>query len=343
MIRKHNEEKFSYVVLQKKLKSSALQTLAKEDPVLLKNGEDFWLTDPLDPRLVSADPTPLNIVQRFLDYDQQDTNPLTEELMEEVDFDDYNPPLVRSEYGRILRYPLFLPHSSHSLTLPSFRSPLKKKAHVVMDLCQSDGYLTRTTISKSSAWNIPHFYSAIRKLRWGGIVPALPVSVHDLSAHEDRPAKSAEGTEDTGFHPVLVLSPLARRRPSTTPAVRRDIHPPAKVEKNLFKEGEGPHQRHERNRDARDSGQELYQTDRARTLAEDEAEDAKFYTYSDMPRNSEEDAELEEMLKDETEDFELMSKYSKTIDAMRKDERLIGRQIDDPEAEDITQVSDHLS
>jgi hypothetical protein len=106
MIRKNNEEKFSYVVLQKKLKASALRTLSLktgDDSSLMRNGEDYWLTDLLDPRLVSADPTPLNIVQRFIDYEQRDTNPLTEALMEEVDFDDYNPPLVRSEYGRILR------------------------------------------------------------------------------------------------------------------------------------------------------------------------------------------------------------------------------------------------
>lgn len=103
MIRRQNEEKFSYVVLQKKLKTSALLKHAK-DHTLLNNAEDFWLTHNGDPRLVSADPTPLNIVQRFLDYESRDTNPLAEQLMEEVDFDDYNPPLVRSEYGRILRY-----------------------------------------------------------------------------------------------------------------------------------------------------------------------------------------------------------------------------------------------
>jgi hypothetical protein len=75
----------------------------KDHENLLKNAEDYWLTHVSDPRLVTADPTPLNIVQRFLDYEHRDTNPLAEQLMDEVDFDDYHPPLVRNEYGRILR------------------------------------------------------------------------------------------------------------------------------------------------------------------------------------------------------------------------------------------------
>jgi hypothetical protein len=95
-------------VLQKKLKLSSLLNTNGDSGVtktdlLMNNSEDYWLTHVTDPRLVSADPTPLNIVQRFLDYDSRDTNPLAEQLMEEVDFDDYHPPLVRSEYGRILR------------------------------------------------------------------------------------------------------------------------------------------------------------------------------------------------------------------------------------------------
>lgn len=191
-----------------------------------------------------------------------------------------------------------------------------------MDLCQPDGYLTRTTISKSSAWNIPHFYSAIRKLRWGGIVPALPVTVHDISAHQEN--KKDEKGSEPGFQPILVLSPLAKRRPSTTPAIRRDIKPPVKVEKNLFAPGEGPQGRYERNRDARDSGIELYQVkgNKDSDVYEDET-----YPGDDSRIDPKEEAELEEMLKDEMEDLEIMSKYSKTIDAMRKDERLIGRKI----------------
>jgi hypothetical protein len=120
MIRKHNEEKFSYVVLQKRLKKSAVRQyivtkqgektqdteIEKQIESLIRkreNGEDFWLTPIHDSRLFGADPTPLNIVQRFLDWKDEDTNPLAESLMEEVDFDDYNPPLVKDEYGRLLR------------------------------------------------------------------------------------------------------------------------------------------------------------------------------------------------------------------------------------------------
>lgn len=102
MIRKNSEEKFSYVVLQKRLKQSVVFDNFNDKKVK-KNGEDFWLASIADHRLITADPTPLNIVQRYLDYPDEETNPLTEQLMDEVDFDDYNPPLVRNEYGRLIR------------------------------------------------------------------------------------------------------------------------------------------------------------------------------------------------------------------------------------------------
>lgn len=103
MIRKNSEEKFSYVVLQKRLKPSvALKNIL--DPKIKKNSEDFWLTSLTDSRLISADPTPLNIVQRYLDYPEEETTPLTEQLIDEIDFNDYNPPLIRNEYGRLIRY-----------------------------------------------------------------------------------------------------------------------------------------------------------------------------------------------------------------------------------------------
>lgn len=208
-----------------------------------------------------------------------------------------------------------------------------------MDLCQSDGYLTRTTISKSSAWNIPHFYSAIRKLRWGGIVPALPVTTHDISAHQEK--KSDEKGSEPGFQPILVMSPLARHRPSTTPAVRRDIKPPERVTKNIFAPGEGPQGRYERNRDARESGIELYQL---KSDNPDDDDDTN-YEYDDLPRDAKEEEELAEMMRDEEKHYEIMSKYSKTIDAMRKDERLMGREIgeDDNEDGDSSSDSDSVS
>jgi hypothetical protein len=232
---------------------------------------------------------------------------------------------------------------------------MKKKEHVVMDLCQSDGYLTRTTISKSSAWNIPHFYSAIRKLRWGGIVPALPVSVQDLSAHEEKShdaqgqdkgngkskgkgkgsgETTTEGVTEKGYQPILVMSPLARRRPSTYPPVRRDVLPPQQVEKDLFGHGEGPQGRYERNRDARNGGIELYQLKyNSEGKRDDEDESFERAAYDEMgdglsgDMNADEAKELNEMYENELEDFEQMAKYSKTIDALRRNEKLIGREL----------------
>lgn len=106
MIRSNNEEKFSYVVLQKKLKESVVRENIN-DKNIKTNSEDYWFADPTDPRLMKADPTPLNIIHRFLEYPDEDTNPLAEQLLDEVDFDDYNPPLARFEYGRLIRYNIF--------------------------------------------------------------------------------------------------------------------------------------------------------------------------------------------------------------------------------------------
>jgi hypothetical protein len=235
---------------------------------------------------------------------------------------------------------------------------MKKKEHVVMDLCQADGYLTRTTISKSSAWNIPHFYSAIRKLRWGGIVPALPVSVQDLSAHEEKSNSTSSNSSSrstdadgggamtetgTGYQPILVMSPLARRRPSTYPPVRRDVTPPTKVEKNLFRHGEGPQGRYERNRDAKNSGIELYQ----HTSDGAEEEEEGRYGEMDLPKDLKEDEELNEMFANEQEDFERMAKYSKTIDALRRNEKLIGKELgglgDEDEDDEMMSADENVS
>jgi hypothetical protein len=192
-----------------------------------------------------------------------------------------------------------------------------------MDICQSDGFLTRTTISKSSAWNIPHFYSAIRKLRWGGIVPVLPVSAHEIpqeltketetpSKHRGTKKSSKNNDDETTKEqePILVVSPLSRRRPSTYPPVRRDITPPEKIKKNLFDVDEGPQGRYDRNRDARESGIELYQVDKTDSDSDDVVSDDEYTK------------ELDQWNKEDEEDYKEMSEYAKTIKEMMREDKL---------------------
>ena len=50
------------------------------------------------------DPTPLATLNRFLEArNEGEVNDLVENLLDDVDWDDYNPPLYRQEYGRIIR------------------------------------------------------------------------------------------------------------------------------------------------------------------------------------------------------------------------------------------------
>ena len=63
-------------------------------------------------------------------------------------------PLKQEHWGRIIR------------------SPLKKKEHVVMDVCYPDGTLGRSVISKGKEGRLPLFYRAARKSQWGGLYPA---------------------------------------------------------------------------------------------------------------------------------------------------------------------------
>jgi ribosomal protein RSM22 (predicted rRNA methylase) len=63
-------------------------------------------------------------------------------------------PLRKEEWGRIIR------------------SPLKKRGHVVMDVCYPDGALRRSVVTKGKEGRLPLFYRAARKSQWGGLYPA---------------------------------------------------------------------------------------------------------------------------------------------------------------------------
>ena len=63
-------------------------------------------------------------------------------------------PLQLREWGRILR------------------SPIKKRGHVVMDVCYPSGNIGRSVVSKGKEGRAPVIYRAARKSQWGGLYPA---------------------------------------------------------------------------------------------------------------------------------------------------------------------------
>jgi hypothetical protein len=50
------------------------------------------------------DPTPLQILERFVGMEKPDAQYVLDDLEEEFDWDNYAPPLYREEWGRIIRY-----------------------------------------------------------------------------------------------------------------------------------------------------------------------------------------------------------------------------------------------
>ncbi len=91
MIRKDQLEKFSYVIIQK---------------VTVKSSETShsWTQQATGKADVGAVPTPVQILQTFVDTPPNKEDELVEKLMRTIDWRHYTPALRRSEYGRILRY-----------------------------------------------------------------------------------------------------------------------------------------------------------------------------------------------------------------------------------------------
>ena len=105
---------------------------------------------------VSHDPTPLHVLERFMEaVDEEGLETLVDDLVDQVDWDEYNPPLYRREWGRVLR------------------SPLKSTGHVTLDLCLPSGEIARNVLSKSNVVHVPSLYTALRKTTWGGLFPVL--------------------------------------------------------------------------------------------------------------------------------------------------------------------------
>lgn len=72
-----------------------------------------YITDPRNPNKIRGviqdskiDPTPLQILERFVGMERSDAQYVLDDLEEELDWDNYTPPLYREEWGRIIRYTL---------------------------------------------------------------------------------------------------------------------------------------------------------------------------------------------------------------------------------------------
>lgn len=96
VMRRGHEEKFSYVIIQK-------VPLAKAKP----SAEiDLWVSDSPHKKSPQSgdDPTPLTVLDRFFETPESKIDDLVEKLLEEVDWYEYNPPLYRHEWARVVRY-----------------------------------------------------------------------------------------------------------------------------------------------------------------------------------------------------------------------------------------------
>jgi hypothetical protein len=116
MVRQASEEKFSYVIIQKRpkplesiqLKKSKVkkQTIKSEIGSInttSTNSFGRWTDDKAN-ITQNVDPTPLAVLNRFVEVEDDDLPALVDSLLDEVDWEEYNPPLYRREWGRILRF-----------------------------------------------------------------------------------------------------------------------------------------------------------------------------------------------------------------------------------------------
>lgn len=147
VIRKDAEEKYSYVAMQK---TAPMELQSRKDG---RNAElpqdDKWLVHSDMVPMNIENPTPLAVLKRALASSKKhQMEGLVESLLDEVDWEEYNPPLHRNEWSRIVR------------------TPIKANGHVTMDVCSPEGQMVRHVLSKGNVKAIPALYVALRKTTW---------------------------------------------------------------------------------------------------------------------------------------------------------------------------------
>lgn len=92
MIRKDSQEKFSYVILQKRPRhsthtssSSSSLSVSAVDP---KKHFGVWTEESskVDEAAKGQDPSPLNVLQRFVDVEEEDVQEVVDKLIDEVQY-----------------------------------------------------------------------------------------------------------------------------------------------------------------------------------------------------------------------------------------------------------------
>lgn len=146
MIRKASLEKFSYVVIQKQVKH--------------RPSSNSWTemsTPSASPvNAVKVTSTSLELVNRILDADRAKIDDsVINECIEELNSKNHVSKARRNEWGRVLR------------------SPLKRRKHVIIDFCSSEGVIKRSILSRKSVQHIDTFYTAAKKTTWGGLHPIV--------------------------------------------------------------------------------------------------------------------------------------------------------------------------
>eukprot|EP01032_Pedospumella_encystans_P018347 gene18347-20890_t len=217
VIRKASEEKFSYLVMQKRPKNSAANFVTtvnakkgskKNDPHSAARSTIFgtvqkqrgkwggWLeSTPYEgdghsnsnlaeeagdspAALLDAvrNPTPLSVLQRFMETrNPTEVTDLVDTFIDEVDWEEYDPPLYREEWGRLVR------------------SPIKSKGHITLDVCTPEGQVARSVISRSNLQHVPALFTALRKTTWGGLFPVISSNLERSNL-----SKNAKGTRYLG-------------------------------------------------------------------------------------------------------------------------------------------------
>lgn len=145
MIRKASQEKFSYLVIQKQVRGN--RSLNEWNDL---STASYPLGDTAE-----TTSTSIQMINKLLKAEKGKLDVVVDELIGEVEWENYIPAARRSEWGRVVR------------------SPLKRKRHTIIDSCSSDGSIKRSVISKKSVNYIEAFYIATKKTMWGGLYPVL--------------------------------------------------------------------------------------------------------------------------------------------------------------------------
>ena len=221
VIRKSSEEKFSYVIIQKRPKPGVLAPAggssstgnrarnagAVKEALSASFGQ--WLDRSPAPSSSApageeVHPSPLAVLERFLDAPDEEAPQIVDQLIDEVSISIGNVYGCRIVFtlccgttGRLtgtstsrhctgrngaassgnidafscIQY-IAIPKAS-LCSLCCCRSPIKSKGHITLDVCTPEGRLVRNTVSRSNLHQIPSLYTAMRKTTWGGLFPVL--------------------------------------------------------------------------------------------------------------------------------------------------------------------------